>query len=109
MAALTGGGNHGSLNGATHVVLVPAPGIGVFRMIRCLYLNHTDAVTVTLHVSKKVGSTDYQIHSQLMLQGYTMEFGDGDAIILGPGETLEAWIDGSPGTQPQFVVSYGDK
>lgn len=109
MSALVGASNQGSLNGATHVTLVPAPSAGVYRMIRCLYINHTDADTVTIHVAKLVSAVNYQIHSQLMLQGYTIEFGDGDAIILEEGETLEAWIDGSPATQPQFVVSYGDK
>jgi len=109
MSALAGSGNHGSLNGATHVELVPAPSAGVFRMVRALYINHTDAVTVTLHVAKRVSSVDYQIHGQLLLQGYTVEFGDGDAIILTEGESLEAWIEGSPSTQPTFVVSFGDK
>lgn len=110
MSALAGSGNHGSLNGSTHVELVPAPSAGSFRMVRALYINHTDADTVTLHIAKKISGNEYQIHSQLMLQGYTVEFGDGDMIILGEGESLVAWLDTTPSTtEPTFVVSWGDK
>ena len=109
MAALVGSGNQGSLNGASHVELVPAPSAGVFRMVRALYVTHTDPVTITLHLAKLVSAVDYQVRVQSMLQGHTLEFGDGDAIILTEGQSLEAWIDGSPSTQPQFVVSWGDK
>jgi len=109
MAALTGGGNQGSLSGLTHVELVATPGAGVFRMIRALYINHTDSATVVLHMAKKIGVSEYQFHSQLMLQGYTVEFGDGDSIILTAGESLVAWLDSAPATNPTFVVSFGDK
>ena len=109
MADLTAYGNSGNLNGVTHVELVPAPTGLTFRMVRALYINHTDAVTVTIHIGKKVGASTYQIHSQLMLQGYTLEFGDGDMIVCGAGESIEAWLDSAPSTQPAFVVSWGDK
>ena len=109
MAALAGSGNHGSLNGITHVELVATPGIGVFRMIRALYINHTDSNPAVLHIAKKIGASEYQVHSQNMLQGHTVEFGDGDSIILVNGETLVAWLDSAPGTNPTFVVSFGDK
>jgi hypothetical protein len=109
MAALAGAGNHGSLNGLTHVELVATPGAGVFRMIRALYINHTDSATVVLHLAKKIGANEYQFHSQLMLQGYTVEFGDGDSIILVQGESVVGWLDSAPATNPTFVVSFGDK
>jgi len=109
MAALAGAGNQGSLNGLTHVELVAAPGAGVFRMIRALYINHTDSATVILHMAKKVGGNEYQFHSQLLCQGYTVEFGDGDSVILTAGESLVAWLDSAPVTNPTFVVSFGDK
>lgn len=108
MADLSASGNQGSLNGASKVEIVSAPSAG-YRMVRSLYFNHTDAETVTIHIAKKVGGSWYQIHSQLMLQGYTLDFGDGDMIVLTSGQTLEAWLDSSPATQPTFVVSYGDK
>lgn len=109
MAELSGSGNHGSLDGTTHVELVPAPSAGVYRMVRAMHVNHTDSETVTFHLAKKVGGVDYQIHSQLLLEGYTLEWGDGDMIILNEGESLEAWLESSPATDPTFVVSYGDK
>ena len=109
MAILSGSGSHGNLSGSTHVELVPSPSAGSFRMIRALYINHTDTDNVTLHVAKKIGTSDYQIHSQLLQQGYTVEFGDGDMIILGEGESLVAWLDSTPAIAPTFVVSWGDK
>ena len=109
MANLSASGNHGSLNGTTKVEIVAAPSAGSYRMIRALYFNHTDADTVTIHVAKLVGGTHYQIHSQLMLQGYTLYLGDGDMIVLGENETIEAWLDENPSTDPTFVVSWGDK
>jgi len=108
MAELSGSGAAGSLNGATHVEVVPAPSTG-FRMVRCMYFNHTDSSPVTLHIAKKAGGTPYQFHSQTMLRGYTLEFGDGDIIILGANESLEAWLDSSPSTQPTWVSTWGDK
>lgn len=109
MADLSANGNQGLLNGAFKVEIVPAPPAGTYRMIRSLYFNHTDTSTVVIHVAKKVSGSWYQIHSQLMLQGYTLDFGDGDMIVLTENQTLEAWLDSSPATQPTFVVSYGDK
>lgn len=109
MAALSGSGNHGSLNGTSHVELVASPGVGVFRMVRAMYINHTDADTVVIHLAKKIGANEYQFHSQLMVQGHTIELGDGDSIILNQGESLVGWLESSPATQPTFVVSWGDK
>lgn len=109
MAALTGSGNHGSLNGTSHVEIVAAPSAGVFRMVRAIYINHSDSEAVVVHLAKKVGMSEYQFHSQLLLQGHTMEFGDGDSIILSEGESLVGWIESSPATNPTFVVSWGDK
>jgi len=108
MAALTVSGNHGILNGTTPVTLVSSPGVGVSRMVRALYINHTDSDPVVLHILKDYNTSQYQIHSQTMLQGYTLSFGDGDSIILVNGESLIAWLDSSPVTNPNFVVSWGD-
>lgn len=109
MAELSGGGNHGSLSGTNKVEIVATPSTGMFRMVRSIYFNHTDSETVVIHLAKKVSGVWYQIHSQLMIQGYTIEFGDGDMIILAEGESLEAWLDSSPSTNPTFISSYGDK
>lgn len=108
MAELTGSGNQGDLNSTTPVELVPAPSSG-FRMVRSGYIHNSDASYVTIHLAKKISSTYYQFHSQLLDTGDTLEIGDGDMIILGTGESLYAWIDESPGVEPSFLISFGDK
>jgi hypothetical protein len=107
MAELTGSSSQGVL-ATTAVTIVPAPLSG-FRMIRCCYVFNQSGQIVTVSLQKNNGMTSYIFHKQLMDIGDTLELGDGDAIILAPGETLEAFIDETVATYPSFLTSYGDK
>jgi hypothetical protein len=101
-------GSQGSFNGVTEVTLVPAPSSGS-RMVRSLYIYNGSFGSLTVTVSKKVGSTTYTISSQFVDYMDTIMFGDGDIICLTAGESLVGSLDASPATNPSFVSNWGDK
>jgi len=107
MAELLGSSNQGSL-ASTAVTLVPAPLTG-FRMVRCMYINNCSGQIVTLHLQKSIGASKYIFHTELMSGGDMLEIGDGDCLILAPGETLEGFIDETVVTWPIFIANWGDK
>lgn len=109
MAQLNANGAVGTTNATSEVEIVPSPAAGYFRMVRSLYFNNASGETVTIHVAKKVSSVNYQFHSQRLEDGYTLEFGDGDMIVLSENETIVAWLDSDPASETTWVANWGDK
>ena len=109
MGQLNANGAVGSTNSLTEVEIVPSPAAGYYRMVRSLYFNNQAGGTVTIHVAKKVSGTNYQFHSQRLENGYTLEFGDGDMIVLAENETIVAWLDSTPASETTWVANWGDK
>jgi hypothetical protein len=106
--AFSGSGTHGTLNGTTPVEIVPTPSAGVERFVRAMYFYNNTGGAVALAISKYVGGTDYEICVVTLNAGDTLQFGDGDHVILTNGETLRAVLASSPAVNPDFVVSWGD-
>jgi hypothetical protein len=107
--AFSGGGSHGTLNGTTPVEIAPTPGVGVERFVRAMYINNDSGESVVVTLSKYVSGADYDICSITLRDGDVLQFGDGDHVILGNGETIRAVLSTNPAVNPDYVVSWGDR
>jgi len=106
--AFSTGRNTGELNGTSVVTLVPTPAVSVGRMVRSMYIHNKSGVSVTVTVQHNDGVNPREIVVVTLSAGDTLEFGDGDISVLENGDTIEAFLGSSPGTNPSFVASWGD-
>ena len=113
MPAITPGDAHGSLNGATAVTVVAAPGASTTRAVRQLYVFNRDTADVLVTLYKTVSGTDYYVDRQPALPpGQAWRVIDGDDVLLinGTTESLRVVMSGAPATtNPNYVASWIDR
>lgn len=105
------GGDDGTLNGATPVTLVAAPGAGVERVIpeKGLSVFNRDTASVTVTISKVSSGGTRTIDTVILATGEKYS-NDTKIVLDATTDSITAVMSGAAATtNPDYVCSWGDQ
>lgn len=102
------GSKSGTLNGATPVTVVDAPGSGVVRQAHWIKIPNKDSAAVTLSLNLVDGINTRLLEKVTLAPGDNYTF-DQVVVLDTTSKSITAVLGGAVATtQPDFVASYGD-
>lgn len=106
--AFTPGSNDGTLNSATPVTVVAAPGASVQRQVHWISITNRDTAAVTLTLNLVNGVSTRRLLQITMAVGDNLLWND-NLVLDSTSKSITAVLSGAVATtQPDFVASYGD-
>lgn len=98
-------------NSTTPVTAIAAPGSGISRVVRSIFVYNSDTASATVYINKVVSGTPYTLFKTTIAAGSTAEFGNQDEFTTldTTSKSIQIVLAGAVSTS-QLVVdaNWGD-